>query len=117
MRAKGEKVAIIGEVNSQLPFMYGDAVVDGDLYDLLLQGPEFNYPLFGPPKESVSLRDYAIGLHVSALVKDGGTLQVGIGALGDAIAAGLNMRQNENEEYNRVLKATGIADRYQTLNR
>ncbi|EKD35836.1 MAG: hypothetical protein ACD_75C01761G0007 [uncultured bacterium] len=115
LRAGGGKVAIIGEVNSQLPFMYGDAVFDGDHYDMLLQGPEFNYPLFGPPKDSVSLRDHAIGLHVSALVKDGGTLQVGIGALGDAIAAGLSMRQNENEEYNKVLKATGIADRYENL--
>lgn len=115
MRAKGSKVAIIGEVNTRLPFMYGDAVIAGDHYDLLLHGAEFNYPLFGPPKDSVSLRDYAIGLHVSALVKDGGTLQVGIGALGDAIAAGLNMRQNENEEYNRVLKATGISDKYPDL--
>ncbi|MGB3225570.1 MAG: acetyl-CoA hydrolase/transferase C-terminal domain-containing protein [Desulforhopalus sp.] len=115
MRAKGSKVAIIGEVNTMLPFMYGDAVCAGDNYDMLLHGPEFNYPLFGPPKESVSLRDHAIGLHVSALVKDGGTLQVGIGALGDAIAAGLSMRQNENEEYNRVLKTTGIADKYSDL--
>lgn len=115
MRAKGCKVAIIGEVNTRLPFMYGDAVFAGDQYDMLLHGPEFNYPLFGPPKESVSLRDHAIGLHVSALVKDGGTLQVGIGALGDAIAAGLSMRQNENEEYNRVLKTTGIADKYPDL--
>ncbi|MBM9605911.1 hypothetical protein JWG88_16765 [Desulfopila inferna] len=115
IRAKGGKVAIIGEVNTRLPFMYGDAVFAGDHYDMLLQGPEFNYPLFGPPKESVSLRDHAIGLHVSALVKDGGTLQVGIGALGDAIAAGLSMRQNQNEEYNRVLKATGITDKYPDL--
>lgn len=115
MRAKGHKVAIIGEVNTELPFMYGDAVIAGDQYDMLLHGPEFNYSLFGPPKDSVSLRDHAIGLHVSALVKDGGTLQVGIGALGDAIAAGLSMRQNENDEYNRVLKATGITDRYPDL--
>ena len=115
MRANGSKVAIIGEVNTRLPFMYGDAVFTGDHYDMLLHGAEFNYPLFGPPKDSVSLRDHAIGLHVSALVKDGGTLQVGIGALGDAIAAGLNMRQNENEEYNRVLKATGISDKYPDL--
>lgn len=114
-RAKGTKVAIIGEVNTRLPFMYGDAVFTGDQYDMLLHGPEFNYPLFGPPKDSVSLRDHAIGLHVSALVKDGGTLQVGIGALGDAIAAGLSMRQNENEEYNRVLKTTGIVDKYSDL--
>ncbi len=115
VRAKGGRVAIIGEVNRRLPFMYGDAVIEGELYDVLLKGPGFDYPLFGPPKESVNLRDYAIGLHVSSLVKDGGTLQVGIGALGDAIAAGLSMRQNENEVYNRVLKATGIADRYRTL--
>ncbi len=98
IRAEGGKVAIIGEVNSRLPFMYGDAVLAGDQYDMLLSGPEFNYPLFGPPKDSVCLKDHAIGLHVSTLVKDGGTLQVGIGALGDAIAAGLSMRQNENEE-------------------
>jgi acyl-CoA hydrolase len=115
MREMGSRVAIIGEVNTRLPFMYGDAVFAGENYDMLLHGPEFNYPLFGPPKDSVSLRDHAIGLHVSALVKDGGTLQVGIGALGDAIAAGLNMRQNENKEYNRVLKATGIADKYSDL--
>ncbi|WP_228723231.1 acetyl-CoA hydrolase/transferase C-terminal domain-containing protein [Desulfosediminicola flagellatus] len=115
MRAQGAKVAIIGEVNTELPFMYGDAVLTGDQYDMLLHGPEFNYPLFGPPKDSVSLKDHAIGLHVSTLVKDGGTLQVGIGALGDAIAAGLSMRQNENEEYNRVLKATGIVDKYSDL--
>lgn len=115
MRAKGSKVAIIGEVNTRLPFMYGDAVIAGDHYDMLLHGSKFNYPLFGPPKDSVSLRDHAIGLHVSALVKDGGTLQVGIGALGDAIAAGLSMRQNENEEYNRVLKGTGISDKYPDL--
>lgn len=114
-RASGHKVAIIGEVNTQLPFMYGDAIIDGDQYDLLLEGSEFNYPLFGPPKDSVSLKDHAIGLHVSTLIKDGGTLQVGIGALGDAIAAGLNMRQNENKEYNRVLKATGIAHKYSDL--
>lgn len=115
MRAKGDKVAIIGEVNTRLPFMYGDAVLAGDHYDMLLHGPEFNYPLFGPPKDSVSLRDHAIGLHVSSLIKDGGTLQVGIGALGDAIAAGLSMRQNKNEEYNKVLKATGITDKYSGL--
>jgi acyl-CoA hydrolase len=30
-----------------------------------------------------------IGINVSTLVRDGGTIQVGIGALGDAIVAGL----------------------------
>lgn len=115
VREKGGKVAIIGEVNTQMPFMYGDAVYEGKDYDILLHGPEFNYPLFGPPKDSVNLKDHAIGLYVSTLVKDGGTIQVGIGALGDAIASGLNMRQNENEEYNRVLEQTGIIDKYSDI--
>jgi acyl-CoA hydrolase len=114
-RAGGERVAIIGEVNDQMPFMYGDAIYEADDYDILLQGPEFNYPLFGPPKDSVALKDHAIGLYVSALIKDGGTLQVGIGALGDAIASGLIMRQNENEEYNRILQETGIAHKYKSI--
>ena len=39
-----------------------------------------------PPNNKVSAADYAIGLHASALVADGGTLQIGIGSLGDAIA-------------------------------
>ncbi len=114
-RKAGEKVAVIGEVNTQMPFMYGDAVYEGSHYDILLEGPEFNYPLFGPPKDSVNLKDHAIGLYVSTLIKDGGTIQVGIGALGDAIASGLNMRQNENEEYNKILNETGIADKYKDI--
>ncbi len=115
MRARGEKVAIIGEVNSHMPFMYGDAVREANEYDILLEGPDFNNPLFAPPKDSVNISAHAIGLYVSTLIKDGGTIQVGIGALGDAIAAGLSMRQNENENYNRVLKETGIIDRYQNI--
>jgi len=115
LREKGNKVAIIGEANTQLPFMYGDAIIQGDQYDQILQGQQFNYPLFGPPKESVCLRDYAIGLHVSTLVKDGGTLQVGIGALGDAIAAGLTMRQSENVVYNKILEKIGVTSRYTGL--
>ncbi len=115
LREKGQKIALIGEVNNNLPFMYGDAIRDSDSYDMLLVGPQFNYSLFGPPKDSVNLRDHAIGLHVSPLVKDGGTLQIGIGALGDAISSSLNMRQNQNEEYNKVLKETGILDKYKGI--
>ena len=91
-----------------MPFMYGDAVREGTDYDILLHGEQFNYKLFGPPKDAVMLRDHMIGLQVSSLVKDGGTLQVGIGALGDAIAAGLAMRQNHNDVYNKVLDETGL---------
>ena len=114
-RLKGEKFAVIGEVNSNMPFMYGDAVVEAHTYDMVLQGPFFDYQLFGAPKDPVSAADYMIGIHASTLIKDGGTLQVGIGALGDAIVAGLIMRNDHNDMYQDLLEKTGIKKRYARL--
>jgi acyl-CoA hydrolase len=50
------------------------------------------HALFAPPNNKVSAADYAIGLHASSLVVDGGTLQIGIGSLGDAIGQALIVR-------------------------
>ncbi len=115
LRAMGRTGMLVAEVNSCMPFMYGDAVVDADTYDLLLDSPECGYPLFGPPKDAVTLRDHMIGLYVSSLVRDGGTIQVGIGALGDAIVAGLLMRHTANDEYNKLISNVGIIDKYGSL--
>lgn len=111
-RANGEKVAIIGEANSNMPFMYGDAVIEAEKCDIILKGPYYDYELFAPPKDAVAFSDYAIGLHASTLVKDGGTIQVGIGALGDAIVSGLIMRNDHNDVYQEVIKKMGITDKY-----
>ncbi|OLN28699.1 acetyl-CoA hydrolase/transferase C-terminal domain-containing protein [Desulfosporosinus metallidurans] len=114
-RALGEKVAIIGEANRNMPFMYGDAVVEPDSYDIILQGPKYDYELFCPPKDAVALSDHMIGINVSTLIKDGGTIQVGIGALGDAIVAGLIMRNEHNDKYREILGKAGIMKRYEKL--
>ncbi|HBW38043.1 acetyl-CoA hydrolase/transferase C-terminal domain-containing protein [Desulfosporosinus sp. BICA1-9] len=115
LRAKGKKVAIIGEANKKLPFMYGDAVVEADTYDIILQGPQYNYELFCPPQNPVALPDHMIGINVSTLIKDGGTIQVGIGALGDAIVSGLIMRNEHNDLYQEFLQKSGIMKRYEKL--
>ncbi len=115
LRAKGKKVAIIGEANKKMPFMYGDAVVEADTYDIILQGPQYDYELFCPPKDPVALPDHMIGINVSTLIKDGGTIQVGIGALGDAIVAGLIMRNEHNDLYQDILEKAGIFKRYKKL--
>lgn len=114
-RSIGRKVAIIAEVNENMPFMYGDAVFEAEAFDIILKGPQYNYPLFAPPKDAVSLRDHMIGINVSTLIKDGGTLQVGIGALGDAIVAGLDMRHSDNETYNKIVGEAGLQRRYGRL--
>jgi len=114
-KAKGEKVLVIGEANKKMPFMYGDAVVEAKNYDMILQGPQFDYELFCPPKDSIALSDHMIGINVSPLIKDGGTIQVGIGALGDAIVSGLIMRNEHNALYQEILEKAGIKKRYDKL--
>lgn len=114
-KAEGKKRVLIGEVNENLPFMYGDAVYEADKFDVFLKGPQYNYRLFGPPKDAVTIKDHMIGLNISTLVKDGGTLQVGIGALGDAIVAGLDMRHSHNDLYKSIIKNAGLVQRYGDL--
>ena len=96
-----------GQTNSELPFMHGDAAVAESEFDLLLDDPATDFPLFAPPREPVVLGDYAAGLHAASLVADGGTLQIGIGSLGEAVAHALVLRQNRNGDYCKLLSALG----------
>lgn len=114
-KERGEKRLVIGVTNSDLPFMYGDSEVRTESFDIIIDDPQADHPLFTTPRQPVSIPDYMIGLHVSTLIKDSGTLQIGIGALGDAIAYGLHLRQNENQAYNNLVKSSGIGDTYGEL--
>lgn len=96
---------IIGVVNRQLPFMGNDAEITVPWFDLLVAHPRYDSALFSTPRTPVALADHAIGLHASALVKDGGTLQIGIGSLGDAIASALLLRHHHNAQYREVIDA------------
>ncbi|WP_192355758.1 acetyl-CoA hydrolase/transferase C-terminal domain-containing protein [Mesorhizobium mediterraneum] len=93
LKARGEPALLVGEVSSRLPFVPGEAVLPAGEFDLILDGPDRDRPLFVVPREPVSAADHAIGIHAASLVKDGGKLQIGIGSLGDALTAGLILRQ------------------------
>ena len=108
----GKKIAIIAQINQNLPFMYGDAVVEPELFTDILEHPDCNFRLFSAPKMAVNATDYTIGLHASALIKDGGTLQIGIGSLGDALCYGLQLRQQQNDQYQAVLKKSEIVNKF-----
>ncbi len=96
---------LVGEIDPQLPFMAGTAEVEAGFFDAVLELPPPHTPLFALPRQGVSDADYAIGLRASALVKDGGTLQIGIGALADALSHALVLRHTRNAEYRQVLAA------------
>jgi acyl-CoA hydrolase len=112
LEKQGRKIAIIAQVNQNLPFMYGDAVITGDTFDAIIDSPKYYTRLFGAPKMSITTSDYMIGVYASTLIKDGGTLQIGIGSLGDALCYGLQMRHNHNAEYKRFLSDTNILEKF-----
>ncbi len=89
----------VAEVHPDLPFMGGDAVVAAELFDAVVRLPGKSEPLFALPRQPVSAAEFAIGLYASTLVRDGGTLQIGIGALSDALSHALRLRHCRNSEY------------------
>jgi acyl-CoA hydrolase len=110
-RAGGRDVVVIGEVNKQMPFMFGPAAVAAETFDFLIEHPRYEYDLFAPPNQRLSTADYAIGLYCARLVRDGGTLQIGIGEIGDAVIYGLQLRQQQNGEFREILQGLD-ADRF-----
>ncbi|WP_411383567.1 acetyl-CoA hydrolase/transferase C-terminal domain-containing protein [Pseudomonas sp. L7] len=102
-RAAGETILLLGQVHAELPYMPGDAELAAQDFDLLIDTPE-QRRLFSTPNMPVTLQDHCIGLHASTLVRDGGTLQIGIGAMGDAVAAALLARQGDNDSYRALLE-------------
>ncbi|HTH67025.1 MAG TPA: acetyl-CoA hydrolase, partial [Rhodanobacter sp.] len=94
----------VAVVHPDLPYLGGDAEVAQAYFDVELR-PDWSPPLFALPRSPVGLAEYALGLHASALVKDGGCLQIGIGALSDALVKALLLRQRDNTQWRRALVA------------
>ena len=115
LRASGRPHAVVGLVNQNLPYMANDAEVGPELFDFVVDAPQYTTPLFSTPKPAIATPDYAIGLYASALIRDGGTLQVGIGALGDAVVYAAQLRHQRGEVYRAALKELGALTHYRTL--
>ncbi len=106
-RAAGRaKFIFAGQVNGELPFMSSaSAVVPESEFDSILESPETDFELYCVPQRPVSLVDHAIGLHTARHIVDGGTLQIGIGSVGDALTHSLILRHRRNPEFRRLVRA------------
>lgn len=96
---------LIAEIDPHLPWLDGPCAVPADFFDVVLDLPGEAPKLFALPREPVSDADYAIGLYASTLVRDGGTLQIGIGSLSDALCHALVLRHTRNADYLAALEA------------
>ena len=94
----------VAHVHPDLPFMHGDAVIGADFFDHIIdEDPQQR--LFAVPRGPVGLRDHAVGFHAAGLVADGGTLQIGIGSLSDALVHSLILRHHNNARYLEIAAA------------
>lgn len=108
----GEAIAIVGEINPQLPYMVNDAEITADQFDLLLDHPRYTHPLFGAPNMAIAPADHMIGFYASTLLRDGGTLQVGIGSLGSALTYSTCLRHQHNAAYRALADAVSLHSRF-----
>ncbi|HYQ68998.1 acetyl-CoA hydrolase/transferase family protein [Actinophytocola sp.] len=88
VRARGGLV--IAQLNPRMPYTYGDAVLPCDEIDHAIEVDE---PLSTPAPRAVSEVSRQIGDRVAALVPEAATLQLGIGAVPDAVLAALTGRR------------------------
>lgn len=116
MQKRGTPVAMIAEVNSNMPFMENHAEVPDNLFDYVLDknlkpGNE-DYQLFAAPHASISPEDHMIGFYASTLLKDGGTLQVGIGSLSSALVYSTLLRHQNNRVYSQLMNELNVANKF-----
>ena len=104
LRGTDAPFVFVAETSAELPFMGGEAALPASEFDHVLHTPGKEPGLFVVPKQPVSEADHAIGIHAASLVKDGGTIQIGIGALGDALTAALIMRHQAPDLFERTLR-------------
>ena len=107
-KAAGKKIVTIAQVHKDLPFMYNRAVVEPSFYDFVLENESYHTELFAPPNMSVPNPDYMAGLYASTLIKDNGTLQIGIGSLGDAIVYACKLRHEQPDCYQVITEKLNV---------
>jgi acyl-CoA hydrolase len=106
--ADGAAPLVVGQVNEKLPGLGGSAEVDADLFDFVLDDRALDFEPFGLPRMAPDLAEFAVGIRASSLLKDGGTLQVGIGSMGMALCWAAELRHTDNAAYERLMKDLDI---------
>ncbi len=73
---------VIAEVNKQMPTIGGNNFIHISDIDYIV---EADYPLYEVPRAAIGTTEEAIGRNVAELIQDGDTLQLGIGAIPEAV--------------------------------
>ena len=115
---QGKQILTVAQINENLPYLKGQAEVRLQQFDLIVGSQQpcnghdqyDNFPLFPIPQAPVTLTDYAIAAQATSLIKDGGTIQIGIGSMGDSVAHMMALRHYDNNRYREILDSLTSAD-------
>ena len=77
---------VLAQINPQMPRVHGDGFIHIDDVDHFI---EVDVPLPQPKLRELSAEERAIGSNVASLIEDGSCLQIGIGAIPDAVLGAL----------------------------
>ncbi|MBV8775072.1 MAG: acetyl-CoA hydrolase/transferase family protein [Deltaproteobacteria bacterium] len=82
---------VIAEVNDQLPWTFCEPAVDSARLDIIVRTSRRPGQMVAEPVGSL---EYEIARHVARYIDDGSTIQIGIGAIPDAVLAGVGDRRD-----------------------
>jgi 4-hydroxybutyrate CoA-transferase len=82
---------VLAQVNDQMPRTFGDSFIHVNDLDAVV---EVSRPLCELKPAVITETHHAIGKNVASLVEEGATLQLGIGAIPDAVLLELNNHRN-----------------------
>jgi acyl-CoA hydrolase len=88
--ARRRGALVVAQTNADMPWTFGDAVIDVDMVDVLVSA---DGPMPHAPVSVVDEDSAVIGGFVAERVSDGSTVQAGIGAVPDATMHGLTGRR------------------------
>jgi acyl-CoA hydrolase len=78
---------VVAQINPHMPRTQGDALIHTDQIDFMVEVDE---PLHEAPPPELTESDNAIGRHIAEIIDDGATIQMGIGAIPNAVLAALD---------------------------
>ncbi|GMO45334.1 MAG: acetyl-CoA hydrolase/transferase C-terminal domain-containing protein [Treponemataceae bacterium] len=95
---------VIAQINKNMPRTYGDSFIHVSDLDCIV---EADMPVIELPPPEIGDAERAIGEHCASLVRDGDTLQLGIGAIPDA--ALLFMKEKKDLGIHSEMISDGVA--------
>ena len=90
-RASGRLRLAIGEVNENMPVVFGENYLHISEFDYFI---EHNSPIPAFTRNAPTELEHTIAQYVLELIEDGDTIQMGIGGIPEAVVAGLHGKHN-----------------------